>query len=58
MVYCNKEAEMMRVAYRYRRLIRSKKLKVGIKEAKGLVGPDTAYHLYGNRDKKDYKDLE
>jgi len=56
MRYVNKEAEKMRVAYFYRRLIRLKKLRVGIKEAKGLVGPDTAYHLYRNRDTKDPED--
>ena len=50
MAFLNSRAEKLRIAYQYRRLIRSKRIDMALNDAKGLVGPDTAYHLYSRRD--------
>ena len=39
-------SELIRKKYLYRRLIMSKKISLPIESAKGMVGPDCAYHLY------------
>ena len=39
-------SELIRKKYLYRRLIMSKKLNLPLESAKGMVGPDCAYHLY------------
>ena len=39
-------SELIRKKYLYRRLIMSKKLSLPLESAKGMVGPDCAYHLY------------
>ncbi len=41
------KAELIRKKYLYRRLIMSRKMSLSLSSAKGLVGPDCAYHLYG-----------
>ncbi|HUJ16648.1 MAG TPA: hypothetical protein VL197_01525 [Nitrospirota bacterium] len=40
-------SEEMRIRYLYRRLIVSGKVRLSLEAARGLVGPDCAYHLYG-----------
>ncbi|MBN2159647.1 MAG: hypothetical protein JW807_09640 [Spirochaetes bacterium] len=42
----NNEAEITRLIYKYRKLIREGKAKLPQEEAMKLIGPDTAYHLY------------
>ena len=39
-------SELIRKKYLYRRLIMSKKISLPLEAAKGMVGPDCAYHLY------------
>ena len=39
--------EEIRLRYLYRGLILSGKAKLSLEAARGLVGPDCAYHLYG-----------
>lgn len=39
-------SEFIRKKYLYRRLIMAKKISLPIEAAKGMVGPDCAYHLY------------
>ncbi len=40
------QSEAIRRKYLYRRLIMRQKVKLHLKAARGLVGPDCAYHLY------------
>jgi hypothetical protein len=40
------DAEIMRLKYKYRRLIMSGKLSLPYENAAKLIGPDCAYHLY------------
>lgn len=40
------QSEAIRRKYLYRRLIMRQKVKLHHKAARGLVGPDCAYHLY------------
>jgi hypothetical protein len=40
-------AEQIRIRYLYRRKILRGEIQVSHQTAKKLVGPDTAYHLYG-----------
>ena len=40
-------AELIRKKYLYRRLIMQRKLSLHHRSAAGLIGPDCAYHLYG-----------
>ena len=41
------KAEAIRKKYLYRRLIMQRKVSLHHKAAAGLIGPDCAYHLYG-----------
>ncbi len=40
------EAEIMRLKYKYRRLILEGKTRLDYDEAAKLIGPDSAYRLY------------
>ncbi len=40
------EAEIMRLKYKYRKLILEGKIRLRHDDAAKLVGPDCAYHLY------------
>ncbi len=40
------EAEIMRLKYKYRKLILEGKIRLSHDDAVKLVGPDSAYHLY------------
>ena len=40
------EAEIMRIRYRYRKLILSGAITIPYREAAKLIGPDSAYRLY------------
>jgi hypothetical protein len=42
----NKKAEEMRLRYLYRNLILRKRLRLPLKAALKIIGPDCAYHLY------------
>lgn len=42
----NQTAERLRLSYKYRSLITRRKVRLPVSGAKGLVGPDCAYHLY------------
>ncbi|MBN1897826.1 MAG: hypothetical protein JW827_03530 [Spirochaetes bacterium] len=51
------KAEVIKRRYKYRKLIMAGKIKLPIKNAARLIGPDCAYHLYSyfkqtNPDKK------
>ncbi len=53
----NRNGEEIRVRYLYRNLILKGKVRLSFEAARGLVGPDCAYHLYpildfGKRKKK------
>jgi len=48
-------SEEIRKRYKYRELILKRKIKVPLKYAKKLIGPDTAYHLYTLMEKKNRK---
>jgi len=39
-------AELIRLKYKYRRLVMKGKLNLPPREAALLIGPDCAYHLY------------
>lgn len=39
-------SELIRKKYLYRKLILSKKISLPLDAARGMVGPDCAYHLY------------
>ena len=41
------EAESIRIRYKYRRMILRGEIKVSHEAAVKLVGPDCAFHLYG-----------
>ncbi|MCG8571082.1 MAG: hypothetical protein MJB14_13155 [Spirochaetes bacterium] len=41
-----KEKEIITKKYRYRKLLLQHKLKLPIKTAQKIIGPDCAYHLY------------
>lgn len=47
------EADQIAKKYQYRSLILKRKLRIPRKAATGLVGPDCAYHLYGQHGGKD-----
>jgi hypothetical protein len=40
------DAEIIRIRYKYRKLIMEGKIKLPYEEAVRLIGPDSAYHLY------------
>lgn len=42
----NRNGEEIRVRYLYRNLILKGKVHLSFEAARGLVGPDCAYHLY------------
>jgi len=42
----SEKAELIRLKYKYRRLIMTGKIKLPPKKAARLIGPDCAYHLY------------
>ena len=44
----NIKAESIRIRYKYRRMILRGEMKIPHEAAVKLVGPDCAYHLYGN----------
>lgn len=46
------KSEEIRIRYRYRKLILSGKVKLSIENASRLIGPDCAYHLYSNAERK------
>ena len=48
----NREAEEIRLRYRYRDLIIRGKIRISFEGARKLVGPDCAYHLYSVVDRK------
>ncbi|MBN2010432.1 hypothetical protein JW960_13885 [candidate division KSB1 bacterium] len=39
-------SEILRIKYKYRKLIMEGKIKLPYKDAARLIGPDCAYHLY------------
>ncbi len=41
------QSEEIRLRYLYRRMIIAGKARISLETARALVGPDTAYHLYG-----------
>ena len=43
----NPDSELIRKKFLYRRLIMQRKVSLRHKSAAGLIGPDCAYHLYG-----------
>lgn len=43
----NPRAELIRIRYKYRRMVIRGEIKVPHEAAVKLVGPDCAYHLYG-----------
>lgn len=47
------EAEIIRIGYKYRRILRSGKIKIPYHDAVKMIGPDCAYHLY--RDANDIR---
>ncbi len=40
------KSEEIRLRYLYRNLVLSGKARISLESARGLVGPDCAYHLY------------
>lgn len=40
------QADLIRMKHKYRRLILSGKIRLPVKDAAPLLGPDCAYHLY------------
>jgi len=38
--------DALRIIYKYRKLIREGRIKISLRDAKTLIGPDCAYHLY------------
>jgi hypothetical protein len=40
------DAEIIRIRYKYRKLIMEGKIELPYDEAVRLIGPDSAYHLY------------
>jgi len=42
----SEKSELIRLKYKYRRLIMTGKIKLSPKKAARLIGPDCAYHLY------------
>ncbi len=44
----NDKAELIRLRYKYRRLIMQGELKLPLEGAVKLIGPDCAYHLYSS----------
>lgn len=42
----DRDTEEMRRRYRYRDLVLRGKVRLGLLAARGLIGPDCAYHLY------------
>ncbi len=44
--FSSPSAESARIRYAYRRKILHKELDMPIEEARKLIGPDCAYHLY------------
>lgn len=47
-VTMKEEAEIIRIGYKYRRILRSGKIKIPYHDAVKMIGPDCAYHLYRN----------
>ena len=43
------EAEELRIRYKYRRLIVEGKISIPYADAARLIGPDSAYRLYGTQ---------
>jgi hypothetical protein len=48
----SEKAEIIRLKYKYRRLILTGKIKLPPSVAARLIGPDCAYHLYSITDFK------
>jgi hypothetical protein len=46
----NEKADAINKKYLYRRLILTKKIKLAHHAAVKLIGPDTAYHLYSQKE--------
>lgn len=42
----NETAELMRLRYKYRRLLMEGRIRLPLEGAVKLMGPDCAYHLY------------
>lgn len=40
------EAEIMRIGYKYRKILRTGRIALPYKDAVKIIGPDCAYHLY------------
>lgn len=49
MLFRNEDAEELRIKYKYRRLIVQGSISLPYRDALRLVGPDSAYHLYGSK---------
>jgi hypothetical protein len=45
-----RKSDEIRLRYLYRRLILTGKVRLSFESARGLIGPDCAYHLYGAAD--------
>jgi hypothetical protein len=54
----SERGEQIRRAYEYRRLIMRGKVRLPVRGARGLVGPDCAYHLYQRLDTTDPADRD
>ncbi len=48
----HRTAEEIRIRQLYRDLILRGKVRLSLEAARGLVGPDCAYHLYTRTDRK------
>lgn len=53
----SEKAELIRLKYKYRRLIMMGKIKLPPKKAARLIGPDCAYHLYSSYNVKDQENV-
>jgi hypothetical protein len=42
------EAEIIRIGYKYRKMLQSGKIRIPYHDAVKMIGPDCAYHLYNN----------
>lgn len=48
------DAEIIRIRYKYRKLIMEGKVRLPYEEAVKLIGPDSAYHLYFSLKKRSH----
>jgi len=58
MLFGNNEAEELRIRYKYRRLIVNGEVTIPYSDAVRLIGPDSAYRLYGSQKTSDRKKVK